>query len=142
MLVVKAVLDLPIQLFKGVDERQYLEQISQALAHLIPLLNNYTRSTDSQKDCLASIEHFAACNFQICSPNVLVRILLKLYESDVLSDETIIEWHRTVTTFPSPLNNSPELSAIQRQLRESKPLLKLIDWLEQEQEDDESEESD
>jgi hypothetical protein len=141
VLVVKAVLDLPLQsATPSTEEKQYLEQINAALTHMIPLLNNYTRSIESQKDCLASIEHFAVCNRNVCTPNVLVRILLKLYEADVLSDDTILTWHRSATAFPTPLTNSTELAAVQQQIRCSKPILKLMDWFEQEQED--SDESD
>lgn len=145
VLVVKAILDLPLQSTdSSLDERRYLEHITSALNHLIPLLNNYTKSTESQKDCLSSIEHFAVSNPTFCSANVLVRILLKLYESDVLTDEIIIDWHQQVLPFPPPLNTNADFESRQQTIRSSKPLVKLIDWLQQEQDEssDDEDESD
>lgn len=90
--------------------KKYLKQFQS-------LLSKYVKSPQAQVDCLASIGTHATSHEQFVP--IVMKIVHHLYDVDILSEESILTWHGTLTG----------------QLKEKmKP---LIAWLEQDDSDEE-----
>merc|ERR1719277_212135 len=120
-LVTKAVLELPLTSINS----PYLQLLLQQLKKLAPVLQNYIRNPQSQQDCLNSIEDAALAHISIAGS--LVKILHHFYDTEMLSEESILLWHKK-----QPDANQDD-SADRILLR--KKIQGFITWLEEAEED-------
>ena len=138
-LVVKAILDLPKYMDKSLnDEKQYYARFQIVLKHCLLLFQNYVKSTESQKDCLLTLENYTLLNGTLFGVSNFVRVLTILYDKEILSEELILEWNRTIPAFPATLNQVDQIE--RKKLRSSETLNTFINWLneaEEESSDDE-----
>nr|XP_018670398.1 translation initiation factor eIF-2B subunit epsilon-like isoform X2 [Ciona intestinalis] len=109
------------------DPTQYFTNLKMILTHYVPLLLNYNKNGSSQLDCIYSLEGFAL-NSE-ATMNCLVKVLMFLYENDVLSEEVILHWNS------NPRDNSGTFSPAN--VREK--VKKFIEWLEEAEEEDSEE---
>ncbi|KAF0309340.1 Translation initiation factor eIF-2B subunit epsilon [Amphibalanus amphitrite] len=128
-LVVKAILSVPEH---GSDERlaapAFLARLQPVLTTFMPLLTNYIKSEESELSCLRALEEFS-CDHSAMSA-CLAKVLMLLYQRDILSETTILSWHAESEGL------SPESVRVRQQVQ------KLVDWLQEAEEESEDEESD
>jgi len=116
-LLMKTILTLPLR-SQG-NAAQYLTQFKTNAVRFLPLLKNYFRSRDSQRDLLGAVEE-ASCSSDVILGSV-AKVVQLLYdeELDVLSEQVILEWwsqlkdrtpavHRNLEKFVQWLNTAEE----------------------------------
>jgi len=89
-LLMKTILTLPLRSHGNAG--QYFSQFKATAVRFLPLLKNYFRSRDSQKDLLGAIEEASRCNDAILSSVPKVVHLLYDEELDILSEQVILDW--------------------------------------------------
>jgi len=89
-LLMKTILTRPLQSHGNAG--QYFSQFKANAVRFLPLLKNYFRSRDSQKDLLGAIEEVSSSNDVILSSVAKVIHLLYDEELDILSEQVILEW--------------------------------------------------
>jgi translation initiation factor eIF-2B subunit epsilon len=113
-LVVKASLSLPI-VVENNDPLKGFEELYKYLGEKV--LKNYIKDEEAMHDCLSAIIESCEDNEKL-KPYV-VKIMLFLYNEDVLTEDAILTWYDNV-----------------EQEWVKKSLKKFIEWLEQESEDE------
>jgi len=89
-LLMKTILTLPLRSHGNVGE--YFSQFKLNALRFLPLLKNYFRSRDSQRDLLAAVEEASCSNDLILSSVSKVVHLLYDEELDILSEQIILDW--------------------------------------------------
>jgi len=89
-LLMKTVLNLPLRSHGNAG--QYFSQFRTNAVRFLPLLKNYFRSQDSQRDVLGAIEEASNANDVILSSVPKVVHLLYDEELDILSEQMILDW--------------------------------------------------
>ena len=89
-LLMKTILTLPLRSHGNAG--QYFSQFKANAVRFLPLLKNYFRSRDSQKDLLGAVEE-ASCSSDVILSSV-TKIVHLLYdeELDILSEQVILDW--------------------------------------------------
>jgi len=116
-LLMKTILTLPLR-SQG-NAAQYFMQFKTNAVRFLPLLKNYFRSRDSQRDLLGAVEEASCSSDVILSSVAKVVHLLYDEELDVLSEQVILEWwsqlkdrtpavHRNLEKFIQWLNTAEE----------------------------------
>lgn len=122
--VVKAVLALePIA--NAPTEAAIMAAFKQVMTHLGPMFRNYIRGADAQRDCLMAIAD--SCGQSDTLRGRVAQIVHNLYDQDVLSEEAILKWHAELVA------GSEESSKWVRAA-----LGKLVAWLEESSDEDDS----
>lgn len=136
-LVIKVILDLPdsgSSDSSGKSTSAYIERLVPILNHLLPLIQNYIKSRESQFDCITSIEEHCLLKAERMTPIVFVKLVNYLYDKDVVKEDVILEWYRKVI----PLAEFDHRE--QQELRSSKAVQGFIKWLEEAEEESSSDE--
>lgn len=124
--VIKAVFCLPNVL----ESPDPLDGFKQVYKYLEKVIKNYIKEEDSEIDCLKKDSAMVDClnalvecceESEKCKKHI-VKILLFLYNEDILSEDVILSWYEDIET--EWIKNS---------------LKKFVEWLEQESEESESE---
>lgn len=126
-LVLKAILKLTHQ--AGGD---FLVTLKEHMKYMLPVIQNYIRSDESQKDCIYSLEEFYLSNDDTIKPVVFVKILQYLYDKNVLSEETILPWFNEPDYLPEHEVKD------QKRLRGQKELILFTKWLSEAEEESDS----
>lgn len=128
-LVMKAILDLPETDY---TLSAYFSQLKPILDHLLPLIKNYIKSKDSQKDCISSIEEYSLQRTRRLSPSELIKIINYLYDEEVLNEDVITSWYKKAEPLPEFTLSE------QNKLREHKAIKLFVKWLEEAEEESDS----
>lgn len=123
-LLTKAIITLPLKPDTKQEAPDYLKQLTTNFKIFLPLLSNYIRSEESQMDCINSIEE--CCLAKPALQKVIVKVLHQLYEDDILSEEVILSWHKSVF-------NDDEMEADRKNIR--KQVEPLVRWLNEAEEE-------
>ncbi|XP_054711048.1 translation initiation factor eIF-2B subunit epsilon-like [Uloborus diversus] len=94
-LLIKAILKLPLNTGETLTAQQYLAATKKNLTFFQPLILNYIRSSESQLDCLSSVEDFMKNNDELAP--AVTKVLHFWYESDVLNEPVILKWFNNLT---------------------------------------------
>uniref|UniRef100_A0A671REY7 Translation initiation factor eIF2B subunit epsilon n=1 Tax=Sinocyclocheilus anshuiensis TaxID=1608454 RepID=A0A671REY7_9TELE len=127
-ILIRVVLEFPFhQQGAQISTAQYSSHLLPLLKKWAPVFKNYVKRPQDQLDCLASMEevfleretHWAA----------LVKVLMSMYQLEILEEEGIMSWFRQSTTTDKS-----------QQLRRNQGLLKFIQWIEEAEESSEGDE--
>ncbi|VDI80077.1 translation initiation factor eIF-2B subunit epsilon [Mytilus galloprovincialis] len=93
-MVLKSLVDLPLR--QNTDGQKLVVDIKKNLTKHLPLLKNYIKpnSTEPQMDGLMALEEFSLQEPRINT--VLVKILHMLYDMDVLEEQVLFRWHKSI----------------------------------------------
>jgi len=89
-LLMKTILTLPLR--SHGNPGQYFSQFKAIAVRLLPLLKNYFRSQDSQKDLLGAVAELSCSNDVILSSVPKVVHLLYDEQLDILAEQVILDW--------------------------------------------------
>ncbi|XP_050534764.1 translation initiation factor eIF-2B subunit epsilon [Daktulosphaira vitifoliae] len=90
--VIRAILTLNSAVeLEALNQVRYYAQLQSKLNYFLPLLKNYIKNVDSCEDCLLAIEDTAKGEEMLNS--VVVKVIHHLYETNILSEESILKWH-------------------------------------------------
>lgn len=121
-------------LLKLAEEKDNFDKaVREYFDHMLPMIKNYIRSIDSQKDCIYAIEEFFLLNNQY-KPATFTKILDYLYDNNVLEEDLIISWFKKPQSLPDH-----EIEE-QQTLRSQKEIRLFIKWLEEAEEESSEEE--
>jgi len=87
-LLMKTILTLPLR-SRG-NAGQYFSQFKANVIRFLPLLKNYFRSQDSQKDLLRAVEEASCCNDVILSS--VLHVVHLLYIEELILEQVILNW--------------------------------------------------
>ncbi|XP_014355995.2 translation initiation factor eIF-2B subunit epsilon [Papilio machaon] len=118
--VIRAMLSMPIL----VDSKSVLVTVKDILKFFRPILSNYIKTKSSIMDCLRAVEE--SCIKCDWLEGKAGQILHLLYETDVVDEDSLVEWYDDLKDNESPLVNQTSL-------------VKFFEWLQEASE--ESEES-
>lgn len=108
----------------------YFVCLKKILQYCLGLLEKYIKTASSQIDCLRALEDCALAHEKVA--NCMIKILMYLYENDVLSEEVILKW-----------NSNPRSENHDASMTLRTKITKFIQWLEEaEEESDEESDSD
>ncbi len=110
---------------------ELLHYIKNAVSHLEPLLQHYIRGKEIQLNVLQVLAERAEQNASALA--IFPKVLLLLYESDVIEEASIMEWYLKLQS----LEQSSSFSKRQELLTTVKP---VIEWLNEAEEETSSEE--
>lgn len=105
----------------------YFASLKKILMYLRPVFVNYNKSGQSQIDCLREIERYCLQNKHAF--DCLVKVLLLLYENDVIAEEVIAHWHSR----PPTTQDIQYTDLTPEKLRSS--VQKFMDWLQEAEEE-------
>lgn len=88
----------------NMDTKQFITHMASKINYFLPLFKNYIKNDAAQEDCLDAFENFAEENETLCS--VLGKLLHKLYDKDILSEDIVTKWFDKLEA--SPLKKSVE----------------------------------
>lgn len=126
--VIRAMLTLNSKAeLESFNQVRYYAQLQSKLDYFLPVLKNYIKSMDSCEDCLSAIEDIASGEELLNT--VVAKVIHHLYDENVLSEESIIKWHRKAEDSQSAKN-----------IREK--TTKLVEWLLDAEEETDSEDDD
>ncbi|XP_064481624.1 translation initiation factor eIF2B subunit epsilon-like [Ornithodoros turicata] len=120
--VSRVVVELPLLAAKEVSSADYLQQLKKCVQHFIPLLKNYVKGLEAQRDCLSGFEECMLHNLQHMSS--LKNVLQWLYSKDILSEDAIVEWY-----------NSHDAAASTEQGTVRKAVAEFVEWLQDAEEE-------
>lgn len=118
--VVRAILSLPSE----TKPAGFFVELHKYLVFFQPIFKNYVRNDEAQKECLKALEDMSNSRGELAE--VLMKVLKFLYDSDILSEDTILQWHG------SGDEASPTAASIRKQV------LPFITWLQEADEESES----
>ncbi|CAB1326812.1 unnamed protein product [Coregonus sp. 'balchen'] len=126
-ILTRVVLEYPFQL-QGTQltTLQYTGLLLPLLKKWSPVFKNYIKRAQDHLDCLSAVEELFL--EQDTHQTAMVKVLMKMYQLEILEEAAILKWFSTGTTTDRS-----------RQLRKNQGLQKFIQWLE-EAEDESSEE--
>ncbi|XP_071127634.1 translation initiation factor eIF2B subunit epsilon-like [Mytilus edulis] len=127
-MVLKSLVDLPLR--QNTDGQKLVVDIKKNLTKHLPLLKNYIKpnSTEPQMDGLMALEEFSLQEPRINT--VLVKILHMLYDMDVLEEQVLFRWHKSIP-------QGEEVPERERLRKQVEPLIKWLQEAEEESSDDE-----
>ncbi|XP_034039331.1 translation initiation factor eIF-2B subunit epsilon [Thalassophryne amazonica] len=128
-ILMRVVLEFPFQQKDSeLTTSQYAAVLLPLLKRWAPVFRNYVKRAQDHLDCLSAFEeHFLE---QESHWAAMTKILMNMYQEEILAEETILHWF-----------SQRAATEKSRQLRKNPGLQKLIQWL-QEAEDESSEEED
>uniref|UniRef100_A0A8D9DUX5 Translation initiation factor eIF2B subunit epsilon n=1 Tax=Cacopsylla melanoneura TaxID=428564 RepID=A0A8D9DUX5_9HEMI len=86
------------------DIKAFHAHMASKMNYFLPLFKNYIKNDAAQHDCLDALEEFAEENSTLCG--VAGKLLHKLYDKDILSEEIVTKWFNKLES--SPLKKSVE----------------------------------
>merc|ERR1711881_356381 len=101
----------------------YFTCLKKILQYCLGLLEKYIKTASSQMDCLRALEDCALAETDVAS--CMIKILMFLYENDILSEDSILKWNADV--------REGENEQASRELRTK--ITKFIQWLEEAEEE-------
>lgn len=111
----------------------FVASLKKIMNYLSPVFKNYNKSAQAQMECLNEIENYCLQNKH--ASDSLIKILMMLYEDDVLAEEVILLWHskppREVPDFPAHITPKALRLSVE----------KFTDWLQEAEEESTDEES-
>lgn len=126
--VIRAMLTLNSKVeLEALNQVRYYTQLLSKLDYFLPVLKNYIKNVDSCDDCLSAIEDVAKDEELLNT--VVVKVIHHLYNNNILSEESILKWHK----------KEEDTSQFAKNIRQKTN--KLVEWLQDaEEEDTESDE--
>lgn len=112
---------------ESLNQAKYYAQLQSKLDYFLPILKNYVKNSDSCEDCLSAIEDVAKGEELLNT--VVVKVIHHLYNVNILSEESILKWHQ-----------KKEDSLFSKKIRER--INKLVEWLEDADEETDSDDDD
>lgn len=91
--VVRAILNINLS-EAGSNAKQLWQLMESKLKYFLPLVQNYIKDSQAQRDCLSALEDVTASCGQL--KTVLMKIVNYLYDKDILAEETIIAWYNDI----------------------------------------------
>ncbi|XP_066537082.1 translation initiation factor eIF-2B subunit epsilon [Hoplias malabaricus] len=124
----RVVLEYPFQQNGAqISPSQYASLLLPLLKKWAPVFKNYVKREQDHMDCLSALEEvFLEHDSQWPA---LVKVLMTVYELEILEEDTIMRWFSQKTTTDKG-----------QQLRKNQGLLKFIKWLEEAEESSEGDE--
>ncbi|CAH2243540.1 translation initiation factor eIF-2B subunit epsilon [Pararge aegeria] len=119
--VIRALLSMPVL----VDCKNVLNTVKDIMKFFHPVITNYIKSDSSIMDCLRAVEDSCIKNEWLNGKTG--QIIHLLYESDIVDEDSLLEWYR-------------DLKENESILAEQTSVVKFFEWLQQASE--ESEDSD
>ena len=120
------------------DNKSISVKVEDVVNQFLPLIKNYIKTQNSQKDCLLSLEEFTLSNINTTSMNLLTKMISFLYEKEILEEDVILNWYESPSTISSLLFDIEYDIKDQTFLRQQKSILTFVQWLkEAEEESDE-----
>lgn len=126
--IIKALLFLPGKLSSGHarSHGEFASLVEKAIDKFKQLLLNYVKSNQSRATVISTIERLYISNqLDLLNDTVLAKIIYKLYDIDVLDEESILSWYR----------DYDKSDKVQEQLRSRPAIRQLAQALEAESED-------
>lgn len=130
-LVLRAILKLAHQ-----AEGEFFATLKVHMKTMLPVIQNYIRSVESQNDCIYSIEEFYLNNEETVTPVALTKIIKYLYDQSVLEEGVILKWFNKPNSLPDHVVED------QQRLRSKKELILFTKWLAEAEEESESSDED
>ena len=128
----QALLDVP-ESISNMDG-DYGVKLMKIARRLLPLIKNYIRDTESQLQCLRALEEHHVHRRSRFAASHAVKMIKLLYDEDVLEEEQILQWFAEPAPLPQ-LIHSETKEEEQRRLRNEDLLVKLINWLQEAEEE-------
>jgi len=128
--VVKGILGVPLKLHEDFEQLPLIKQWEATNAVMVKfkaLMPQYVKTSKAQKTVLQALEEHALDNLYFRP--LLMKVLHYYYDIDILSQEMILNWHRT----PSEYKGATEVR---------KMVEKFIEWLETASEEESEDEDD
>lgn len=105
MNLVRAMLQIESSKIDSTNTKQLLQYTNSKLNYFMPLIENYIKSSDAQKDCLSAIE-IHATNYNATRTEEEYEALLKIvpkilhffYDKNVIEENEICSWHKRIET--------------------------------------------
>lgn len=126
--VVKAIFNLPS--LEQVGEVNYLKEFKMIYTYISPVLKNYIRGAEAMTDCLKAVYDCCITGHELLKSKIS-QILCLFYNEDILADAAIIKWYDGLMT-----EDEEKVDWVQKELS------KFIDWLQEEEESSDEDESD
>ena len=104
------------------NPKKLLVEVNKCLKMFMDLLNKYIKTSGAQADCLSGFESF--CLNKPHFLPIVAKVIQKLYDEDVLSDDAIFKWFESSTSTVKA---------------KAKP---FVEWLEEEDDDDDDDDED
>ena len=123
---------------KGRLDGDFFSQLKTVFILFLDLIKNYIRSNESQILCLQAMEQFCLHRNDLLTTARLCKLTMFLYEEDILEDDSILDWYSNVRPLPHLMVFEGDCMQSQSGLREDAVLVKLIKWLEEAEEESES----
>lgn len=125
---------------RGSFDGDFFSQIKTVFSFFLKLIKNYIKSSESQVICLRAMEQFCLHRKDALTTARLCKLIMFLYEEDVLEDESIVNWYNNIKPLPQLMvfEDDPHEMAKQATLRKEDVLVKLIKWLEEAEEESDS----
>lgn len=123
-----------------VDNMPNLVKVKKTVNKLASLIKNYVKDDTSRSECLKAMEEYTLSNYS--SPSMVaafVHLINTMYSEDVLSEETILNWYNSCEAVYSSVSDKEHEMKHQKALRAEKILKKFIEWLEEAEEETDSE---
>ncbi|RWS27234.1 translation initiation factor eIF-2B subunit epsilon-like protein [Leptotrombidium deliense] len=134
-LVSRAIFDLPAIQKKSNPGVEYGSQLMSVFKRFLPFIKNYIKSSESELCLLSAMEEFAITNPSLFTSVLLAKSLGYLYNNDVLNEETLFNWYKSLNPIPALLNEEECSPADQQKLRNSDGVKKFFKWLQEAEEE-------
>lgn len=133
--IMKAIVEGPLNSPSGQTSSDLLLYVKNAIGHFESLLHHYIKGHDVQISVMQTLGDCASQHTNVLS--VFPKIVLLLYNADIIEEAAILEWHSRLQGAESPGG----LSASKKQdLRTS--IQPVIEWLENAEEESSEEDDD
>ena len=109
-----------------------LKEIKEKLTFFKSLILKYVKTESAQVDCIKGIEMQCAKEMDNFLP-IIAKIVHFMYDTDVLSDDAILDWYHNAGSDEEDDDELPNANAGDMVRQKMKPLIK---WLEEESDED------
>ena len=131
--IMKAIVEGPLNSPSGQSSSDILVYVKNAIGHFESLLHHYIKGHGVQVNVMQTLGDSARQHTHILS--VFPKIVLALYNADIIEETAVLEWHSRLQGAESPSGQS--LSKKQELMASIQP---IIEWLENAEEESSEEE--
>lgn len=134
-LVMKAIAQLPATMAARdgspvLTPAAYLTKLTLIISRTMPIIRNYIKTDAGEHGALIGLEELSLedkhslTGSKGFSPTVMAKVIISLYDSDVLKEESILSWY----THPSDEIDEKFSKQQQNELRREGAVKKMYDW--------------